>query len=51
MITYAHTDCYFCRGYANHAEHDATINPKVVAAQVGDYTHWARYEKTIEGAA
>lgn len=44
-ITYAHLNCYFCRGYALEAAHDATINSQVAGAQVGDNLHWARYEK------
>lgn len=50
-ITYAHNNCYYCRGYARDAEHETTRRPDTVAAQVGDDFHWARYEKTTEGAA
>lgn len=50
-ITYAHNNCYFCRGYAKQAEYDATINAQAAGAQVGDNLHWARYEKTTKEEA
>lgn len=43
-ITFAHTDCFYCQGWAREAETEANRRPDVEAAQVGDDYHWARYD-------
>lgn len=42
-ITYAHTSCFYCQGWAREAETEANRRPDAEAAQVGDDHHWARY--------
>lgn len=51
MLTYAHENCYFCRGYTRRAQHDAEINQQATGAHVGDTLHWVRYYKDTKDNA